>query len=176
MLFDPFKVKQKKQTQYVNDLKQAMINACPDIESYPFTLTTANTDDLNAFKEAAKELMKNAALHFAANLVGMRVRTKVNYDKTTCFITCFKNDEIYFLSIGNGSNVHGGNRNNIEVDQDNVFLFKKSEIKGVTVKKKKITFILEEDATFTFTYGVNTGTVFDVPNGDSDLLDFVNSI
>lgn len=166
-LFD----KKKNQQNYIDLVRKTAEEALPEVCGWDMTLTTLESGALASLKKTTAYSLKYAGMNMAARLVGLRVHTSENPFAKTTFITCFKDSEIYFLSIGDGMS-----KTNLKIDPETCIHFTTAEIEGIkTSMGKKVTLLLRESGKFTFQYGVGAGTIYSLPEGDKKLQQFVKS-
>lgn len=164
--------KKENQQNYINLVRKTGEDAVPQIVGWDMTLTSFDSGALATLKKAGVSAAKHVALNVLAGAVGLHVRSRENPYAETIFITCFKGNEVYFLSIGSGTS-----KSNLEVDPDNCFHFTTAEFESVkTGMGKKVTLNLRESGKFTFKYGVGAGTIFSIPEGDKQLEQFVKKL
>lgn len=163
--------KKKNQENYIALVHKTAEEVKPEFKNWDVTLTTSKSTALSTLKKASGYVLKNVAANLAASVVGLRVRSHENPFEETMFITCFKGNEMYFLSIGDGLD-----KKELTIDTEMCFHFTSAETQNL--KKgfgKKVTLSLRDGGEFVFKYGVGAGTIFSIPQGDKQLENFVKS-
>lgn len=164
--------KKENQQNYINLVRKTAENAMPELADWDMTLTSFDSGALATFKKASASAAKHVAMNAVAGLVGLHVRSSANPYAETVFITCFKGNELYFLSIGSGIS-----KSNLEIDPDNCFHFTSAEFESVkTGMGKKVTLNLRDGGKFVFKYGVGAGTIYSLPEGDKQFESFVKKL
>lgn len=164
--------KKENQEKYINLVRKTAEDAMPQLTGFNVTLTTFNSGALATLKKAGTYALKDAAVNMVAGLAGLHIRSSENPYAETMFITCFSQNEIYFLSIGSGLS-----KSNLVIDPDTCFHFTSAEIESIkTGMGKKVTLNLRESGKFVFKYGVGAGTIYSLPEGDKQLELFIKSL
>lgn len=163
--------KKENQQNYINLVRKTAEDAMPQLAGWDMTLTSFDSGALATLKKAGAYALKHAAVNLVAGLAGLHIRSSENPYAETIFITCFRGSEIYFLSIGNGTN-----KSNLVVDTDTCFHFTSAEIEQIkTGMGKKVTMNLRENGKFVFKYGVGAGTIYSIPEGDKQLEQMIKT-
>lgn len=163
--------KKENQQNYINLVYKTAVDAMPQLADWDITLTSFDSGALAVLKRAGANALKHAAVNMVAGLAGLHMRNKENPYKETVFITCFKGNEICFLSIGDGLN-----KSSLELDPETCFHFTATEVENIkTGMGKKVTLNLRNGDKFVFKYGVGAGTIYSLPDGDKQLELFIKS-
>lgn len=164
--------KKENQQNYINLVRKTAEDVMPEVAGWDMTLTSFDSGALATLKKASASAAKHVAINAVAGMVGLHVRSSANPYAETIFITCFKGNEIYFLSIGNGIS-----KSNLEIDPDTCFHFTSSEFESIkTGMGKKVSLNLRDGGKFVFKYGVGAGTIYSIPEGDKKLEVFVKTL
>lgn len=163
--------KKENQQNYINLVRKTAEDAMPQLTGWDMTLTTFDSGALATLKKAGAYAAKDIAMNLVAGLAGLHIRSNENPYAETMFITCFREREIYLLSIGSGIS-----KSNLEIDPETCFHFTTAEIQGLkSGMGKKVTMNLREGGKFVFKYGVGAGTIFSIPEGDKKLEQWIKS-